>query len=89
MLQSNLLKPVAWFKCGELEESYPEAYKAFVEDFLCSITLVDFAVDGKGQLWAFVGDSEAYLWQRPWKTEDDGHVVEGTWMDWSDLEHTD
>ncbi len=87
MLFANLTKPVAVFKCGELEESYPEAHKAFAEDFLCSMTLPDFAVDGKGSLWAFLGDDEVYLWQPPWKGE--VTTMPGTWMDWSDLDDND
>ena len=88
MLKANLKQPVAFFKCGELEESYPEAHKAFVDDFLCSIEMVDFAVDAKEQLWAFVGDGEDYLWQPSYKTAG-GETEPGTWMDWSDIETDD
>lgn len=87
MLRTNLKGPVAYFKCGELEESYPEAHKAFVDDFLCSIQFVDFAVDAKEQLWAFVGDGEAYLWQPPWKAGEE--VQPGTWMDWTEIDNDD
>jgi hypothetical protein len=60
---ADLPKPVAVFKCGELDESYPEAHKAFVEEFLCTIEFVDFVVDADEALWAFVGDGEAYTWR--------------------------
>jgi hypothetical protein len=55
----------AWFRCGELEESYPQAHKAFLEEFACSIELVDFCVDPEGDLWAHVGagdEAEQYKW---------------------------
>jgi hypothetical protein len=45
----------AWFRCGELEESYPQAHKAFLEEFACSIELVDFCVDPEGE-------AEQYKW---------------------------
>lgn len=60
---ADLPKPVAVFHCGELDESYPEAHKAFLEEFLCSIQFVDFVVDADTHLWAFVGDDEAYTWR--------------------------
>ena len=88
MLISNLKGPLAHFKCGELEESHPEAYKAFVEDFLCSIMMVDFAMDGKGQLWAFVGIGEDYLWQPSWKAKN-GESHPGMWMDWTEIDNAD
>lgn len=62
MLHTDLPKPVAWFRCGELGESHPEARAAFEADFLCSITMVEFAVDATESLWAFIGAGEAYKW---------------------------
>lgn len=80
MLRTDLPKPVAFFRCGELNESHPDAHQAFEADFFCSITLVDFAVDATEKLWAFVGDSEAYEWQPAW-TASDGQVQPGVWLD--------
>jgi hypothetical protein len=53
----------AWFRCGELEESYPEAHKAFQEEFACSIEFVDFEARQDGSLWAHVRDEAPYKWQ--------------------------
>jgi hypothetical protein len=62
MLYDEPSRPAAYFKCGELEESYPEAHAAFLADFLCSIAMVDFCVDADVRLWALLGDRERYVW---------------------------
>lgn len=84
MRYEDMPKPVAKLTSGQLEESYPEAHTNFKDDFLCSIEFVDFYVDAKDDLWAFVDVDEVYLWQPSYKNAD-GTTELGHWMDWSDI----
>jgi hypothetical protein len=68
MYITDLAQPVARFRCGELDESYPEAYAAFKREFLVGPEGIEFAVCADQHLWAFVDPGrEVYKWDgRTW-----------------------
>lgn len=69
MLPSLLPKPVAKLTHGQVQEDYPEAWKAFEEDFI-SIHTHEFYVDGNDTLWTFC-EHDAYEWD----------PVNGEWLE--------